>query len=55
MDDEPLARERIRKLLQKEPEIEVLGEYAVILRNGTRLTLSRSHREKLNRLLAKTP
>jgi len=29
------------------------GEYAVILRNGTRLTLSRSHREKLNRLLGK--
>ncbi len=31
------------------------GEYAVILRNGTRLTLSRSHREKLNRLLGRTP
>ena len=30
------------------------GEYAVILRNGTRLTLSRSHRDKLNRLLGKT-
>jgi two-component system LytT family response regulator len=29
------------------------GEYAVILRNGTRLTLSRSHREKLDRLLGK--
>ena len=27
------------------------GEYAVILRTGTRLTLSRSHRGKLNRLL----
>ena len=31
------------------------GEYAVILRNGIRLTLSRSHREKLNRLLGRTP
>jgi len=31
------------------------GEYAVILRNGTRLTLSRSHREELNRLLGKEP
>ena len=31
------------------------GEYAVILRNGTRLTLSRSHREKLNQFLGKTP
>jgi len=30
------------------------GEYAVILRNGTRLTLSRSHREKLNRLLGRS-
>ena len=29
------------------------GEYAVILRNGTRLTLSRSYREKLNQLLGK--
>jgi len=29
------------------------GEYSVILRNGTRLTLSRSHREKLNRLLGR--
>jgi two-component system LytT family response regulator len=27
------------------------GEYAVILRNGTRLTLSRSYREKLQQLL----
>jgi two-component system LytT family response regulator len=26
------------------------GEYAVILRNGTRLTLSRTHRDKLERL-----
>ena len=31
------------------------GEYALILRNGTRLTLSRSHREELNRLLGKEP
>jgi len=30
------------------------GEYAVILRNGTRLTLSRSHRDKLNQLMGKT-
>ena len=30
------------------------GEYAVILRDGTRLTLSRSQREKLNLLLGKT-
>ena len=30
------------------------GEYSVILRNGTRLTLSRSHREKLNRLLGRS-
>lgn len=29
------------------------GEYAVILRNGTRLTLSRSYREKLDQLLGK--
>jgi len=29
------------------------GEYAVILRSGTRLTLSRSYREKLNQLLGK--
>jgi two-component system, LytTR family, response regulator len=29
------------------------GEYAVILRNGTRLTLSRSHRDKLNQLIGK--
>ena len=29
------------------------GEYAVILRDGTRLTLSRSHREKLSLLLGK--
>jgi two-component system, LytTR family, response regulator len=29
------------------------GEYAVILRNGTRLTLSRSYREKLAQLLGK--
>jgi two-component system LytT family response regulator len=27
------------------------GEYAVILRNGTRLTLSRSYRDKLQQLL----
>lgn len=26
VDDEPLARERIRKLLQDEPEVEVIGE-----------------------------
>ena len=31
------------------------GEYAVVLRNGTRLTLSRSHRDKLDRLLGRTP
>ena len=31
------------------------GEYAVLLRNGTRLTLSRSHREKLNQLLGREP
>jgi two-component system LytT family response regulator len=30
------------------------GEYAVILRNGTRLTLSRSYRDKLDQLLGKT-
>lgn len=29
------------------------GEYVVILRNNTRLTLSRGYREKLNRLLGK--
>jgi len=29
------------------------GEHAVILRNGTRLTLSRSHRGELNRLLGR--
>jgi two-component system, LytTR family, response regulator len=29
------------------------GEYAVILRNGARLTLSRSHRDKLNHLMGK--
>jgi len=29
------------------------GEYAVILRNGTRLTLSRSHRDKLDQLLGR--
>jgi two-component system LytT family response regulator len=29
------------------------GEYAVLLRNGTRLTLSRSYRDKLNQLLGK--
>jgi two-component system LytT family response regulator len=29
------------------------GEYAVILRNGTRLTLSRSHRDKLDQLMGK--
>jgi two-component system LytT family response regulator len=29
------------------------GEYAVILRNGVRLTLSRSHRDKLDRLLGR--
>jgi two-component system LytT family response regulator len=31
------------------------GEYTVILRNGTRLTLSRGYREKLNQLLGKEP
>ena len=29
------------------------GEYSVILRNGTRLTLSRGYREKLNQLLGR--
>lgn len=29
------------------------GDHAVILRDGTRLTLSRNHRDKLNRLLGK--
>jgi two-component system, LytTR family, response regulator len=29
------------------------GDYSVILRNGVRLTLSRSHRDKLDRLLGK--
>ena len=28
VDDEPLARERLRKLLEKEPEIELIGECA---------------------------
>src|SRR5439155_4885741 len=28
VDDEPLARERVRKLLQKEPDIEIVGECA---------------------------
>ena len=28
VDDEPLARERIRQLLRKEPDIEILGECA---------------------------
>jgi len=27
------------------------GEYAVILKNGTRLTLSRSYRDKLDQLM----
>jgi two-component system LytT family response regulator len=31
------------------------GEYAVILRNGTRLTLSRSYRDKLAQLMGKEP
>jgi len=31
------------------------GEYSVILRNGTRLTLSRSYRDKLQHLLGKEP
>lgn len=31
------------------------GEYSVILRNGTRLTLSRSYREKVQKLLGKVP
>lgn len=31
------------------------GEYTVILRNGTRLTLSRGYREKLQTLLGKLP
>src|SRR5262249_17301296 len=28
VDDEPLARERLRQLLQREPEIELIGECA---------------------------
>ena len=31
------------------------GEYAVVLRNGARLTLSRSYREKLDQLMGKIP
>ena len=31
------------------------GEYAVVLRNGARLTLSRSYREKLDQLMGKVP
>jgi two-component system LytT family response regulator len=31
------------------------GEYVVILRNGTKLTLSRNYREALNQLLGKLP
>ncbi len=31
------------------------GEYSVLLRNGTRLTLSRSYREKLDQLTGKLP
>lgn len=31
------------------------GEYSVILRNGTRLILSRGYREKLNRLMGREP
>ncbi len=31
------------------------GEYAVILRNGTRLTLSRSYRDRLQRLIGNEP
>ncbi len=31
------------------------GEYTVILHNGSRLTLSRGHREKLHQLLGKIP
>ena len=31
------------------------GEYTVILRNGTRLTLSRGYREKLDQLLGREP
>ena len=31
------------------------GEYTVVLRNGARLTLSRSYREKLHQLLGKIP
>jgi len=29
------------------------GEYSVILRNGTRLTLSRSYRDKLDQLMGR--
>ena len=31
------------------------GEYTVILHNGTRLTLSRTHREKLHQLMGRLP
>lgn len=31
------------------------GEYMVLLRDGTRLTLSRSHRDKLDQLMGKSP
>ena len=31
------------------------GEYAVILRNGTTLTLSRSYRDALDELIGKVP
>ena len=42
--------ERIREL---QPMFH--GEYTVILRNGTRLTLSRGYREKLDQLLGREP
>ena len=31
------------------------GEYVVILRNGTKLTLSRNYREALDQLMGKLP
>ena len=31
------------------------GEYSVLLRNGTRLTLSRGYRDKLDQLMGKLP
>ena len=44
VDDEPLARERLRQMLQSEPDVEIAGEAA----NGPEaLTLLRRHRPDL--------